>query len=177
MRIYIEASPAVRSMDRRAIVASFFEYWKAQDVDMALSLATEDVVYNLYLSNSAVPHGGETRGRERCREVLYGVLADFDYLLYAPTIVNDDGDVVRAHVEFRYHHRRTGGLLAGTKRMVFTVTDDLISRVDEYHDAGMVEAFMRLTRHREASNEVTEPPELSKFGRARTSATPEDTGG
>jgi len=164
-------------MDRRAVVAAFFEYWKAQDVDMALSLTAEDVVYNLYLSSSAVPHGGETRGRERCREVLYGVLAEFDYLLYAPTIVGDEGDLVRAQVEFRYHHRRTGGLLAGTKRMVFAVEDGLITRVDEYHDAGMVEAFMRLTQQREASNEVVEPPELPRFGRAQTSATPQDTEG
>ncbi|MBN9280598.1 MAG: nuclear transport factor 2 family protein [Hyphomicrobium sp.] len=163
-------------MDRRDVVALFFEYWKAQDVDMALSLAAEDVVYNLYLSNSAVPHGGETRGRERCREVLYAVLADFDYLHYAPTIVGEDGDVVRAQVEFRYHHRRTGGLLAGTKRMVFAVEDGLITRVDEHHDAGLVEAFMRLTQQREAANEVQAPPELPK-GRARTCATPQDKEG
>ncbi len=149
------------------VVGLFFEYWKAQDVEMALSLASEDVVYNLYLSDAAVPHGGETRGREKCRDVLYMVLADFDYLEYQPTIVGQEAEAVRAHVRFRYHHRRTGGELSGTKRMVFTVRDGLIAQVDEYHDAGLVEAFMRLTQQREASNEFTEPPVLPS---RRTSA-------
>ena len=147
-------------MQDTEVVDLFFEYWKAQDVEMAMSLATEGVVYNLYLSDAAVPHGGETRGREKCRDVLYMVLADFDYLEYQPTIVGQEADAVRAQVRFRYHHRRTGGELSGTKRMVFTIRDGLIAQVDEYHDAGLVEAFMRLTQQREASNEVREPPGL-----------------
>lgn len=142
------------------VVGLFFEYWKVQDVELALSLASEDVVYNLYLSDAAVPHGGATRGREKCRDVLYMVLADFDYLEYQPTVVGQEAEAVRAHVRFRYHHRRTGGELSGTKRMVFTVRDGVIMQVDEYHDAGMVEAFMRLTQQREASNDVREPPAL-----------------
>lgn len=160
-------------MSNQTVVEAFFGYWQAQDVEMALSLASDDVVYNLYLSNASVPHGGETRGREKCREVLYMVLAEFDYLAYEPTVLGEDGNTVRSQVHFRYHHRRTGGLLSGTKRMVFTVANGLITQVDEHHDAGLVEAFMRLTQQREASNQLVAPPEVPGR-RIRAATAPRD---
>jgi len=68
--------------------------------------------------------------------------------------------VVRVQVTFIYRHRRSGENLIGTKRMVMRLRDDLIVRIDEYHDAGLVEAFMRLTQQREAANDVPEPPKV-----------------
>jgi ketosteroid isomerase-like protein len=149
-------------MDSRAVVNSFFTYWTVQDVEMALSLASEDVVYMLHISGAALPHGGETRGRDNCRDALYNVLAQFDYLRYEPTIVSADGDVVRAQVHFAYRHRATGEILSGSKRMVFTVKNGQIVRVDGYHDAAMVEAFMRLAAHRAQTIGPSPPPELPR---------------
>jgi len=40
--------------------------------------------------------------------------------------------------------------------------DGLIIRIDGYHDAGTVEAFVRLTRHREATNQNAPPLERPK---------------
>jgi ketosteroid isomerase-like protein len=149
-------------MDSRSLVAAFLARWRVQDVEMTLEYTNEDIVYALYISDTALPYGGETRGKANIRNVLYAILAEFDYLKYEPTIVAVDGDVVRAQVQFIYHHRLTGENLAGSKRLVFTVRDGLIVRIEEYHDAGMVEAFMRLTAHRTRTNDLPAPPELPK---------------
>ncbi|NJO33495.1 MAG: nuclear transport factor 2 family protein, partial [Rhodospirillales bacterium] len=112
-----------------------------------------------------LPYGGETRGKDNVRAVLYAILAEFDYLRYDPEIVAVEGDVVRVAVTFVYHHRRTGEDLSGTKRMVFKLADGVITRIDEYHDAAKVEAFMRLAAQRTEADEVTAPPKLPKARR------------
>lgn len=158
-------------MDARDVVASFLACWSTQDVEMAIQHAHEDVIYALYISQTAIPWGGETRGKAQCRDVLYSILAEFDYLRYEPTIVAIDGDVVRAQVRFVYRHRRTAADLSGSKRLVFTVKDGFIVRVEEYHDAAMVEAFMRLAAHRVETNDLPDPPELPKSMRPARSPT------
>ena len=97
--------------------------------------------------------------------MLYSILEEFDYLSYAPTMVGVRGAVVRAHVRFKYQHRRTGGILEGTRRLVFRVRDGQIVRIDGYHDAHLVEAFMRLTRYRLQANQFAPVPELPKHER------------
>lgn len=154
-------------MDNRAIVESFLACWSVQDVEMTIAHVHDDFVYALYISETALPYGGETRGKDNVRAVLYAILAEFDYLRYDPAIVSIEGDVVRTSVAFVYHHRRTGENLSGTKRMVLQLKDGLITRIDEYHDAAKVEAFMRLTAQRTEANEVTTPPELPKARRRR----------
>ena len=75
---------------------------------------------------------------------------------------------MRVQVQFVYHHRETGGNLSGSKRLVFTVKNDLIVRVEEFHDAAMVEAFMRLTAHRALTMDAPSPPERPEHGQGRT---------
>lgn len=152
-------------MDNRAVVESFLACWSVQDVEMTIEHVHDDFVYALYISETALPCGGETRGKDNVRAVLYTMLAEFDYLRYEPEIVAVEGDIVRASIAFVYHHRRTGEDLSGTKRMVLQLKGGLIARIDEYHDAARVEAFMRLAAQRTEADEVTAPPELPKVRR------------
>ena len=152
-------------MDNRAVVGSFLACWSVQDVEMTVAHVHDDFVYALYISETALPYGGETRGKDNVRAVLYAILAEFDYLRYDPEIISVEGDVVRVAVAFVYHHRRTGEDLSGTKRMVLQLADGLITRIDEYHDAAKVEAFMRLAAQRTEADEVMAPPELPKARR------------
>ncbi|MFM9845858.1 MAG: nuclear transport factor 2 family protein [Hyphomicrobiaceae bacterium] len=156
-------------MDNRAIVESFLACWSVQDVEMTIAHVHDDFVYALYISETALPYGGETRGKDNVRAVLFAILAEFDYLRYDAEIIAIEGDVVRASVAFVYHHRRTGENLSGTKRMVLQLKDGLITRIDEYHDAAKVEAFMRLAAQRTEADEVPTPPELPKARRHRCS--------
>ena len=147
-------------MSATAVVDDFLRAWRAQDIDTTLATIADDVVYALHVSNDALPYGGETHGAEALRAVAYAILEEFDYLTYEPVVLGEDEGVVRVQVAFHYHHRRTGENLIGTKRLVFRVESGLIVRIDEYHDAGFVEAFMRLVRHREVHDEVVAPPVL-----------------
>jgi ketosteroid isomerase-like protein len=147
-------------VENRAIVESFLACWSVQDVEMTIAHVHDDLVYVLYISETALPYGGETRGKDNVRAVLYAILAEFDYLRYEPEIISVEGDAVRVAVAFVYHHRRTGENLSGTKRFVVHLKEGLINRIDEYHDAAKVEAFMRLTAQRTEADEVASPPKL-----------------
>jgi len=151
-------------MSSRATVASYLACWSAQDVEMTLRHFDEDISYALYISETALPFAGETRGKANIANILYSLLAQFDYLKHEPTIVGVDGDTVRVQVQFVYHHRETGGNLSGSKRLVFKLRNDAIVRVEEYHDAAMVEAFMRLTAHRAKTQERSLTEELLGTG-------------
>ena len=144
-------------MDSRSVVASFFAYWRVQDLDMAVAHGHPDVVYTIHNGRAALPFSGVYRGPEACRELGYAVLAEFDYLDYEPTIISVDGGIVRAHVFFRYRHRASGNVIAGSRRLVFDIREGLIARIDSYEDAAKFEAFMRLAR---GSPNVNDPLDL-----------------
>lgn len=153
-------------MDSGAVVRSFFAVWGAQDIELTLAHTHAAVVYKVHVHSNVLPFGGETRGREAFRSLLFTILADFDFLTYEPTIVRVSGRLVRAHVRFKYLHRQSGETLEGTRRLVFTIRGGLILRIDGYHDGELVDAFVRLTQHRAATNQVVRAPQLPR-GRAR----------
>lgn len=149
-------------MSSREVVEAFFERWGVQDVEMTAALFHENITYKLHVTSMSLPFGGEWVGIEACRNALFSLLEEFDYLRYEPTIISVRGSVVRAQVRFKYLHRRTGGILEGTRRLVFNVKNDRIVRVYGYHDAQLVDAFMRLTEYRMATKQLTKAPELPR---------------
>jgi ketosteroid isomerase-like protein len=149
-------------MDNYSIVASWIACWAAQDVELTLAHLHEGIVYKVHTSREVLPFGGEKRGQEALRDLMFTVLADFDVLLYAPSFIRINGNGARAHVSYVYRHRATGEVLEGTRRLLIQIRDGLIQRIDGYYDDRMVEAFMRLTRYRIAMNQVVRAPELPK---------------
>jgi len=133
-------------MDSRSVITSFFACWRVQDLEMALAHAHPEIVYTLHNGPEASPLAGVYRGIERVRELGYSVLAQFDYVLYEPTIVGADDEIVRAQVVFGLRHRASGHVIEGTQRSVFVVRDGRITSVDIYEDALKVAAFMRMAR-------------------------------
>lgn len=109
-----------------------------------MAYVADDAVYELHISGEALPHGGMTAGRAPIEAVLRQIRFDWDYLLYRPLALVEDGEVVRFQVEFMYRHRASGEVLGGRFRMVMHIKDGLIDRADEYHDRAKVEAFLRL---------------------------------
>jgi ketosteroid isomerase-like protein len=127
-----------------AVVNGFNAAWAEGDIDKAISFVAKDSVYALHISGEALPHGGETVGRDNIGGALRRVREDFEYILYRPFKLTADGDTVRFQVEFMYRHRESGEKLEGRFRMVMVVKDGKLVRTDEYHDRAKVEAFMRL---------------------------------
>ncbi len=137
-----------RTLTEFEVASAATIYWAAQDVDMTVSTFSEDIVYQLFVSRSARPFGIERVGREAVREMLYDVLADFDYVSYESDILEAGNGVARVRSCYCMRHRATGEELTGSKRFVCTVRDGLLTRIHEYHDAVLVEAFIKLARWR-----------------------------
>ncbi|MFN3746905.1 MAG: nuclear transport factor 2 family protein [Hyphomicrobiaceae bacterium] len=147
-------------MSCREAVEAFFAYWSVQDVELACALFDTNIVYRRHVASNDILFGGEWSGIDACRQAMFSLLEEFDYLYYNPTILGAKRGMVRAHVAFKYRHRRTGGILEGTRRLVFHVKGDRILRIDSYHDARLVEAFMRLTKYRLESDQHAKVSEL-----------------
>ena len=107
-------------------------------------MVSSDVVYTLNVSPDAIQLGGETRGWDAVNAMMLGIREVFDYSVYRPVMLGADGDAVRFSIELVFRHKPSGELLSGNMRCVVTVKDGLVVRVDEFVDAPMVEAFMRL---------------------------------
>jgi ketosteroid isomerase-like protein len=149
-------------MDQQAVVASFFASWEAQDVELTSMHFHEDIIYELHSVTRELPYAGVTRGREACRDIMFTILKDFDYLKYEARINRVEGEVVRTHVSFIYRHRESGEVLEGTRRLVFVVRDGFIVRLERFHDDECVDAFIRLTRQRAATNRMASPLALQR---------------
>ena len=149
-------------MDSRSVVASFFAYWRVQDLEMALGHLHPEIVYTLHNGPDAAPFSGSYHGIDSCRALGYKVLADFDYLTYEPTIVSAGSRVVSAHVGFRLRHRATGHVIDGSQRSIFQVRDSLIARIDIYEDAARIEAYMKLAAQRMAIGQPDYSPLLKR---------------
>lgn len=154
-------------MSARSTVEAIIACWNTQDVELTMAYISDDAVYALYVSEQTVPFAGVSEGKDAIRSTLYMMLEQFDYLRFDRAIVAVNGDVVRVQTQFKFHHRRTGQNLEGSMRTVFTVRDGLVVRCDEYLDEELLDAFMRLVRHREAVNDIVAPPQMAGHGAPR----------
>jgi ketosteroid isomerase-like protein len=135
------------ALDRK-VIERLLAYWSVQDVENTLSVLDDDVIYQVYLSDSALPAGGATWGKEAMRHRLYDFLAAFDCLHYEPVILDVYRGVARVQTQYVFRHRDSRERLSGSKRSVCELAGGLVVRVDEHHDAALVAAFARLTRWR-----------------------------
>jgi ketosteroid isomerase-like protein len=135
----------------RAVAETFMRYWAVQDVTETVSILADDAVSVVYLDEKRVSMSGEIIGRDTIAEGLYGNLATWHYRAFDWNIASVDGDTARVHITFDYLHQKTGLPYAGTMRMVLTVRDDAIARVECHHDGPRAAAFFKLLTEREAA--------------------------
>ena len=139
-------------MDHWTLIETTLTYYVAGDVEQVMSMCSRDVVLQLYVSQSALPFGGEARGKEAVRHKYFDMMAVCDCLAYDPVLLDVRDGVARIQTQFVYHHRESGERLAGSLRMVCTIEDDLIARIEEHHDEPMMKSFMRLAEWRVAED-------------------------
>jgi ketosteroid isomerase-like protein len=115
--------------------------WRFQDVEQTLAVCSEDILYRLYICPSALPSGGEARGKEAVRSLLHDFLGQFGYVSYVPTVLSLTDGIARIQTRFVLRHRASAEELAGSKRFVCTFEGGQITRIVEYHDAALFTAF------------------------------------
>lgn len=135
----MDEADEVVDVARRGVTA-----YAAGDYATLGTLLSDDIVYVLYLDQADYPFAGETQGRDVLMERFRLIHGLFEYVLFRPFTFRARKDTAHTQVEFIYRHRATGEVLDGRFRLVLTVRDGLVCRIEEYHDAARVEAFARL---------------------------------
>ena len=132
--------------DPATIVEAFYQAWLVRDVDTAMAYCHDGVTLAQHVSTDVLPFAGTTIGKGRFDERMRLVFRDWVFEKALPTILSVDlgTGVVRTTCVFAARHVPTGELLEGRMRHVFEVIDGRIRYLDEFHDAPMIEAFMRL---------------------------------
>lgn len=131
--------------DPATVVDAFYQAWLVRDVDTAMAYCHDDVTLAQHVSTDVLPFAGTTIGKGRFDDRMRLVFRDWHFDKALHTILGIDGETVRATCAFTVRHLPTGEVLEGRMRHLFEVADGRIRHVDEFHDAPMIEAFMRLT--------------------------------
>ncbi|MFZ4783678.1 MAG: nuclear transport factor 2 family protein, partial [Armatimonadaceae bacterium] len=118
----------------------------------AMALLADDCIYVLHIPESALPYGGETRGKAAIRATLLQMRRDFVDIVHRTTTLSFANELVRQRLEFIFRHRSSGQRLSGTGRLVWTVRDGLIVRCEEYHDGPRLAAFFNLFGREDGNN-------------------------
>jgi ketosteroid isomerase-like protein len=134
----------------RAVAETFMSFWAVQDVTETVAMLADDAVSMVHLDNVHVSMSGEIVGRDTIAERLYGELAMWHYLKFEWAIANVHGDEARVRIAFHYQHQKTALHYAGSMRMVLTIRDSEIVRVECHHDGPRAAAFLKLISEREA---------------------------
>jgi ketosteroid isomerase-like protein len=138
------AFPADEAKVTREIVGRCTSAWEARDLDATLACMDDDIVYELNVDPRVAPFAGTVGGKAAVREKLQLILDTFLFDAYIVETMKVAGPVARCSIQIYYRHRASNVPIDVRFRLVFTQTDGLISRLEEYHDAAYVEAFLRL---------------------------------
>jgi ketosteroid isomerase-like protein len=138
--------------DAEATVEGVYRAWMLRDRDAMLAYFTDDAILAQHISTDVLPFAGTTIGKGRLSDRIDMVFRDWDFEEIKLATLTIEGDHVRCHVDFRFRYKPTGDVLDGRMRYVFHVEGGRIVHLDEYHDAPMIEAFMRLTQAGTTSN-------------------------
>lgn len=129
--------------DEISIVRDAYTSWTERDMDALFANIHPDIIYVLHLDPAVMPLGGEHRGKETFRTILDQLAATFAYLRFERSRYTQDGNVVRFHVDYSYLHKSSRQILSSSYLAEVTVVDRQIVRIEEFPDAGFVEAFFR----------------------------------
>ncbi len=132
-------APAMASTRHRittsaSVVESYFAAFGAGDLDGALALMTEDVIWHVdgAVSVSTV---GLLRGREHVRRWLEGFPQNFEPLVFAIDRLFESGDEVMAVGRFRHTVLATSRTVGSDLAIRFTVRDGQIARYQILEDS------------------------------------------
>ena len=111
---------------------------------MQLAYFADDAVFLEHLPAETIPYAGRTLDKAAIAERLAFMYASWELVRVEPLNFLVEGEQVTSQMAFVFRFKATGNLFEGRIRHVFRVVDGRIARLDEYLDAALLEAFMRL---------------------------------
>ena len=128
------ADPALPAITPAEVVGAYFSAFGAGDLNGALTLLAEDVVWHVD-GSTAVPTIGLLRGRERVRQWLSDFPDHFTPRVFAIDRLFESGDDVMTVGRFRHLARATGRVVGSDLAIRFTVRDGRIARYQILEDS------------------------------------------
>ncbi len=117
--------------------------WSTNDIAGTLALFADDCVWIIHVDRAALPLAGKVQGIAAIKIRLQQLIECFAYKLFRPMEIVSHGKQVRARVEIMVQHRNSGEIFSGRLRLVMDVQDGKVTSIEEFHDAPLLEAFMR----------------------------------
>jgi hypothetical protein len=146
----------------RSIVEALYASWAVKDLDSVLACLTDDIVFAMHVPKDIMPFAGETRGKADIVPRLQMILDGFDFLVYQPLHISEDGNEFHAQVLYHFRHKATGHEIEGTMRHIGHLEGDKIARLDEFHDTPRLLAFFELLAQSESGVPEREFPNIKR---------------
>lgn len=126
----------------RLVLEASHGAWSRGDVEGMLRWMTDDILYSC---NTGGPDGGPliVEGKDGMRAFL-GPVAVVAESMSVVDLFEYRDMTARARIDCYIRHRSTGHLLTGSYRQVVEFRGNLISRLEEFHDAAKMIAFWKL---------------------------------
>lgn len=132
------------SHDPVSVVRSVRTAWSTNDKKNTLAHFSDDCVWIIHVDQEALPLAGRAEGIAAIETRLEELVACFEYLLFRTMEISaQGGGQVRARVEVMVQQRASGEVYSGRIRLQIEVRDGKMQSIEEFHDAPLLEAFMR----------------------------------
>lgn len=125
--------------------------WAAGDFDGFMALIADDILYTVNVDGLQVPYAMSAVGKDDVRFRLQLLLDTFDVTRFAVEALVHEADASRSRVHGVYRHKKTGEILDIKVRFRGVVSDGLLIRLEETHDARYIEAFERFVFYMETA--------------------------
>lgn len=132
--------------DSEGILEATVTAFALGDIDSTLAYFDEAAELAVFIPEEVHPFGGTYSGRAAIAKRLKAMSSQFMTERYVARTILPLEDGLRVQIDYSFCHRPTGQSIDGVKRVLTAFAGGRITRWYEFHDAGRVEAFMRLIR-------------------------------
>ena len=140
-----DTASAALEAETRALAEAALGAWARRDLEGTLACFAEDVVHAINVDAAVVPFAASSTCKADVRQQLQALLDTFDFDAFVVDRMRVEGATARIGVLAYYKHKASGERFDIRFRMVLRQDGGLITRLEEYHDAAWIEAFVRLT--------------------------------
>lgn len=130
--------------DPEGIVEGFYQAFMAADQPGQLAYFADDAVFHQHIPEGIIGYSGASCGKPQLAERLAYMYAHWEMIEVVPVYMRVAGDTVHARMRFVFRFKATGDTFDGGIRHVFQVGCGRIQRLDEYVDAPLLQAFLRM---------------------------------
>lgn len=131
-------------IDPEGIVDGFYQAFRAGDQAGQLIYFADDATFHQHIPEGIIGYSGVSCGKPQLAERLAYMYAHWEMGEIIPIYLRVEGDRVHARMRFVFRFKASGDSFEGGIRHVFQVGGGRIVRLDEYVDAALLQAFLRM---------------------------------